>query len=396
VVWNDTIIVLTAVETEVSGLEGDGEGGGQPRRGGRRPRGTQTDRVHSFRVLSINREDGSVRWTRTAVEEMPTERRMHATSSWASNSPVTDGDHVIAYFGSRGLYCYDFEGNLKWKKRLGQMRKRSTHGEGQSPALFGSRLVVVQDHEGQSFITCLDKNTGRQLWRADRSEGTSWTTPWIMERGGKAQVLVNGHKAILSYDLETGKVLWSAAGMTQNVIPTPLVGDGMAFFMSGFRGTSLLAVHLSRASGFIMDTDSVAWKYGRNTPYTPSGLLHKGYLYFLRRNDSILTCLDASTGKPYFEAKRYREVGMVYASLLAAKDRLYMFGRKGPTLVFRIGPEPEILATNHLADLVSATPALVGRELIVRGHRNLYCLAEEGAPAAKDDDDGEDFSRRYR
>ncbi|MHC4501888.1 MAG: outer membrane protein assembly factor BamB family protein, partial [Planctomycetota bacterium] len=238
VVWGDTIFLQTAVATDRRGRPAGGGGGGGGRSHRRRgPPSVGTDRVHRFTVLAVDRTDGRILWQRVVREEMPRERT-HADGSWASPSPVTDGERVYAYFGSYGLYCLDMKGKIRWRKDLGRMQKRMSFGEGSSPALHGDRLAVLQDHEGQSFIVVLDKTTGRQIWRAERDEVSSWSSPLIVQAGGRAQVIASSSPAIRSYDLRTGKLLWKCTGLTLNVVATPVFADDMVFFMSGFRGNA--------------------------------------------------------------------------------------------------------------------------------------------------------------
>lgn len=377
VVWGDTIFVQTAVATDRRGRPA-GEGGGGRGRShrGRGPPSVGTDRVHRFTVLAVDRRDGRIRWQRVVREEMPRERT-HADGSWASGSPVTDGERVYAYFGSYGLYCLDVKGTLKWQKSLGRMQKRMSFGEGSSPALHGDRIAVLQDHEGPSFIVVLDKTTGREVWRAERDEVSSWSSPLIVDVGGRAQVIASATPAVRSYDLRNGKLLWKCTGLTLNVIPTPVYADDMVFVMSGFRGNALRAIRLSKARGTIDDTAAVAWSLDQHTPYAPSPVLHKGLIHFLDRNGAVLSCYEARTGKEHYAGRRFPDVGTVYASLTAAAGRVYLVGKKGTTLVIRHGPDCELLARNTLSDSFTASPAIVGREIILRGHRNLYCIAVE-------------------
>ncbi|MHC5040152.1 MAG: outer membrane protein assembly factor BamB family protein [Planctomycetota bacterium] len=391
IVWKDTIFVLSAVRTEKGGDPAPDDGGNPG--GHRRMRTLKADRIYAFVVLAYHRKDGRVLWKSTAVEEMPSDRT-HPDGTWASNSPITDGRCVYAYFGSRGLYCYDLKGELQWKKRLGTMNKRMSFGEGSSPALHGDTIVVLQDHEGPSFIVALDKRTGEERWRKARDEMTSWSTPLIVEHGGKAQVITSATKRIRSYDLENGEILWECRGMTFNPIPTPLYQDGLAFLMSGFRGSALLAIRLAEAKGDITGTDAIAWSWNKHTPYTPSGMLHGENLIFLRLNKAIVSCHDVKTGKAHYSNERFRDLGTVYASLVGAKDRFYAVGRRGNALVFKAGTKCEVLARNTLEDSFSATPAIVGKSIILRGEKNLYCLAKPGAgkpPEPDDDDEDEGF-----
>ncbi len=282
VIWADTIFVLTAIPTEkrAPGAPIADKAG--------RPPDIKPEFVQRFTILAINRKDGKTLWQRSLREELPHDGT-HATNTWASASALTDGEHVYAFFGSRGLYALDMKGNVKWEKDLGDMTIKLGFGEAASPALHGDRLVVNWDHEGESFIVALDKRTGKELWRTPREEKTSWSTPLVVEVGGRAQVITSATGRVRSYDLATGELLWHATGMTANVIPTPVHSDGLVFLTSGFRGNALLAVRLAEARGDITNSPAIVWRYDRDTPYVPSPLLYGGQLYVLKSNNGILT-----------------------------------------------------------------------------------------------------------
>jgi outer membrane protein assembly factor BamB len=376
IVWGDVIIVQSAVETDKRGKTEEEKP--PERRPGRR-RGmplVKTNKIHKFVVTAVSRKTGRTLWETTVREEMP-EDATHPTGTWASNSPVTDGEHLISYFGSRGLHCLDMEGKILWQKDLGVMKKRMSFGEGSSPALHKGKIVVVRDHEGQSFIAVYDKKDGKELWRADRNDRSGWATPLVVEQPSGAQIIVSATRRIISYDLDNGKILWDAGGMTQNVIPTPMEAKGIVYLMSGFRGSALLAIRLPKSKGDMYTADNLVWSHGQNTPYTPSGCLHEGYLYFLRANNAILSCHDAKTGKAHFAGERFQGLGMIYSSLVAAKDLIFVLARNGQALVFALGPECILLAQNTLQDGFSASPAIVGEDLILRGEKNLYCIREK-------------------
>ena len=252
IIWNNRIFVLTAIETEKQ-VENQAQ---VKKRFG--PPTTSTSNIHKFVIFAINRSDGQIVWQHTARKELPHEGR-HPTGTWASNSPVTDGEHVYAYFGSRGLYCYDMQGNLKWEKDLGDMSIKLSFGEGSSPVIYNDKIVVNWDHEGQSFIIALDKKTGQELWKVARDEKTAWATPLIVENNGQPQVVTSATSRIRSYDLTTGELLWESSGMTWNVIPSPVAANGMVYVMSGFRGNALQAINLSEAKGSIAGSKALVW-----------------------------------------------------------------------------------------------------------------------------------------
>ena len=350
-----------------------GPPGGPPGGGGGRGRGAAPDETYQFQLLCLDRATGKTLWQQTAIEQLPHEGH-HQDHGYASHSPVTDGSHVYAYFGSRGLHCYTLDGKLVWSKSLGRMQTRNGFGEGSSPLLTGDAIVINWDHEGADFIVCLDKKTGAERWRKERDEPTSWATPLAVEHDGKTQIVVSATNRIRSYDLATGDQIWECGGMTTNAIPTPLTGHGMLYAVSGFRGNAVLAIRLGR-TGDLTDTDAIAWKYETKAPYVPSALLEGDRLWFFSQNTGIISCLDAKTGKVLVDAARVEGLGGVYASPVTADGKIYLTGRNGEGIVLRAGPKLEILASNKLDEKFEASPALSGKEMLLRGHEFLYCLA---------------------
>ena len=374
IIWDNQIFVLTAIETDKQIKPEKGEQSQKRRRRG--PSIARTSNVHKFAIFAINRSDGQIVWQHTAREELPHEGT-HATGTWASHSPVTDGKHVYAYFGSRGLYCYDMKGNLRWDKDFGDMRVMAQLGEGSSPVLYKDKIVVTWDHQGQSFITALDKHTGKEFWKVARDEGTSWATPLIVESNGQPQVITSATGHVRSYDLATGQLLWESSGMTANVIPSPVAANDIVYVMSGYRGNALQAIRLSAAKDNIAGSKALVWTLDRDTPYTPSPLLYDDRLYFLKRNDGILACFNANTGDEHFSRQRLEGIKGVYASPVGAGGRIYIASRNGTTQVIKHDTQYEVLAINTLDDGFSASPAVVDNELYLRGEKNLYCIAEK-------------------
>lgn len=375
IIWGDQIFIATAIETDKVGKpKGKDEGQGrvhswmQP---------TITNKIHQFVVLSIDRRNGKILWQRKVREEWPEEERSHGLGSWASNSPVTDGEHVYAYFGSRGLYCLDMKGNVKWERDFGQMNKRMTFGEGSSPALYKDKIFVLWDHEGQSFLFALDKKTGKDVWKVERDEITSWSTPLVLEHNGKPQIITSASNSVRSYDLAAGELIWKCTGLTHNVIPHPMEANGIVYVASGFRGNAMFAIRLAGAKGDITGTDAIAWKLDKNTPYAPSLVLYQNLIYMLKSNNGILSCYDAANGKEYYSNQRLEGMGNVYASPVGVKDRIYFIGHKGTMYVIKHGTKFEVLAKNQLDDTFNASPAIVENEIYLRGYKNLYCIANK-------------------
>jgi outer membrane protein assembly factor BamB len=390
IVWKDRIFLLTAIETTetVAGTPdaapppppppptgGDQKGKGGRRGGGGFSGGMKPTKFHEFAVVALDRASGKIVWQKTARREVPHEGR-HATNSFASASPLTDGERLYASFGSRGLYCYDLDGKLLWEKDLGDMQTRNGFGEGSSPALAGGHLIVPWDHEAGSFIVGLDKKTGAEVWRKTRDERSSWSTPLVVEVGGKLQAIVAATTRTRCYDAATGEIIWEAGGLTPNTIPTPVTGHGLVFVMSGFQGNSIQAIKLT-ARGDVSDTASVVWNVRKSAPYVPSPVLSGERLYMSKTNDAYLSCLNALTGEVHYQDQKLEALrGGIYASPVAANGLLYVVGREGAVMVLKDSAKFEVVATNQLNDKIDASPVLVDRELFLRGHDYLYCIAE--------------------
>jgi len=330
-------------------------------------------------VLALDRRDGSILWQQTVRDELP-HASTHVSGTWASGSAITDGKHVIAFFGSGGLYGLDVQGKLLWRKDLGRMQVKHGHGEGASPALHGNTVVVNWDHEGDSFVIALDKRDGKQLWKVARDEGTSWSSPLILEHDGKTQVILAATERVRAYDLSSGKLIWECGGLSDNVVASPVAADGYVYFGSSYEKRSMLAIRLAGAKGDITGTDAVVWTRDRDTPYVPSPLLYQDTLCFLKHYQGILTCVKAKTGEPLIGPRRVRGIRNVYASPLGAAGRIYIVSLDGATAVLRNGGEFDLLALNRLEDSFAASPAVAGDALFLRGEKFLYCLAEDEKP----------------
>jgi outer membrane protein assembly factor BamB len=373
IIWGNQMILLSAVQTDIK-VETEEPEKDQSQNQWMSP--TSTEYIHEFVVLSVDKNNGKILWKTIVHEELP-HSNTHEFGSWASNSPVTDGVNIYAYFGSHGLYCLDKEGKILWERNFGQMEKVMSFGEGSSPILHEDKLIVLQDHQGQSILYVLDKKTGKDIWKIERDETSSWATPFIVEYNGKTQIVTSATKKIRSYDLINGEVVWECNGMTRNVIPSPVNANGMIYLMSGFRGSSLLAIDLSKAKGDITNSDAIAWQYDQNTPYTPSPVLMDGKLYFLKVNNGYLTCLDAKDGKELYSAEKLEGIQNIFASLVGVEDRIYVTGANGTFSVVKQGADFEVLSQNKLDDGFHASPVVIGNDLFLRGFKYLYCISEE-------------------
>lgn len=371
VIWGDRVFVVTGISDDATQKEKDATSDTPGRRGRRGGVLTNTE----FVLLCFDRKTGEELWRKTAVKTKP-HQGVHSTNNFASASPCTDGKHVYAFFGSRGLYCYTMDGQLVWKRDdFGKMDTRNAFGEGSSPTIAGDKIIVPWDHDGPSAIYALDKLTGKTIWKTERDEPTNWSTPLVIENGNEKQIVMNGQNFARAYDLESGNELWRCGGQTQRPCASAVHYDGLVFVGSGFRGSFLGAFRLN-GKGDIADTSNVVWSVNRDTPDIASPLLSEGRIYFYKGKSGVLSCLDAKTGQPHYSATRVPGLSNIYASPIAAGDYVFLTDRSGKTVVLKDGEEFEVVATNTVGETVDATPAPVGDQLFIRGERHLFCIQE--------------------
>lgn len=372
IVWGDKLIFQIAVQTDrrpeaaaAPAAPAGGRGGG-----GRAP-----TNLYEFRVVCLDRNTGKTLWQTQVKEAVPHEGH-HGDTGYASYSPVTDGTHVWASFGSRGVYCLTLDGEIKWEKELPRKRMRGTFGEGNSPLLVGDKLFVVGDQEDQSYIIAFNKDTGDIVWRKDRDEPSGWASPIAATVDGKTQVIVNAQNRIRAYDAETGEIIWQCGGQTSNVIPTPVLGHGMVFCTSGFGGSKLSAIKLGR-TGELTGTDAVVWEVKEHTPYVPSPLLYGEKVYVLSSNNAVVSCYNALTGKPYYTRQNMDQIRGIYASPIGVAGRVYFVGRNGVTYVIDNNSDSyKSLAINRLNDNIDSSPVVIGDTLYLKGKKFIYAIAE--------------------
>jgi len=376
VIWGDRIFLTTAVPTGAPPAAAPATpppAAPAPGARGGRGRGGGPQSEHKFEVLAFDRKSGKLLWEKVAKVATPHEGHHAQYGSFASNSAVADSKHVIAYFGSRGVYCYTHDGQLVWQKDFGPFNMYNTFGEGAWPALDGNRLILVLDHQGESFLVALDKNTGKELWKTPRLGGTNWAGPSIITHAGRKQIIIPATQEAAGYDLETGKQIWKATGLGQNTIPAAVVSDGVAIVMSGYRNPNLLAIKLGK-EGDLSGTDAILWQNQRGNSYTPSPVVHDGKLYMLT-DSGMLSCFDVKTGKPYYQQERLPKPYNFKASLVGANGKLYLASEQGDVIVVKMGEKFEVMATNTLEDQVFvASPAIADGELFLRSQNTLFCI----------------------
>jgi hypothetical protein len=257
------------------------------------------------------------------------------------------------------------------------MDKDEGFGEGSTPALYGDKLVIQRDHEGQSKLIALNHKTGKTVWEVKRDVNTSWSSPLVAKVEDSPQVITTATNWVHSYDLKSGQLIWECSGLSGYPIPTPIAAEGLVYVMNGYQGNLVSAIRPIEAKGNITGSEFIVWQYQKSGPYTPSALLVDDLLYFLKDERGRLTCLDAKSGKEFYFEQRLRETGHVLASPVGTRKQIYIVGQKGRTYVIKHGPQFEILAVNDLDDQFAASPAMVDNCLILRGTRYLYCLSDK-------------------
>jgi outer membrane protein assembly factor BamB len=374
VIWGNRIFITTAIPTGAPAPAAP-----QPETGRRRgfggPSGEQPE--HRLVVLCYDRRTGKQLWERTPRTVKPHEGYHPRYGSFASNSPVTDGKRVYTFFGSNGAWAWDLDGKLLWEYDPGvKMRMRGSFGEGMPSTLHGDTLLLTFDHDGDDFLVALDTATGKPKWRIERQEISNWSGPLVVEHAGVTEVITAAPTKVRSYDIKDGKLLWETSGLGANTIPVPVSAEGMVYVMSGFRDPNLLAIRLGRR-GDLTGTDAIVWTTNRGTSYTPSPVLHEGKLYMLT-DSGMLSCLDAATGKPYYDRTRLPGPANFKASPVAVNGRLYLSSEEGDVIVVRMGETFEVLAVNKLTDQsFVATPAVADGDLYLRSRTHLFCIREK-------------------
>lgn len=333
--------------------------------------------VHRFEVLCISKDTGKTLWVRVAKTARPHENYHPRYGSFASNSPVTDGRLLYAYFGSRGVFAYDLDGTLIWQKDLGiEMRKILQFGEGTAPVLHGDTLLLKLDHQGDSTIIALNKMTGEEIWRRHRDEISSWSAPLVVDYEGRTQAVVSGTTKTRSYDLATGEIIWEASGLGRNVIPNPVRQDSIVLVMSGYRAPNLQAILLG-GSGDITNSNRILWTNQRANSYTASPVLSQGRLYFVTDN-GFASCFNATDGTSYYHQQRLPGSPTLKASPVGAGDKIYIATENGTVIVLEMGEKFKTVAVNQMGNhSFIASPAIAGGEIFFRSETTLFAIDAE-------------------
>lgn len=347
-------------------------------------------------VVCLDRTTGAELWRQVAREFDPHEGfhfdgdpdSDRSLSSYANQSPVTDGEFLYVSFGSQGAYCYDFDGKLVWERdftdpETGQpvlMKVFNRFGESSSPALHGETLVFLFDHEGASFIEAVNKRTGETIWKKTREADTTWGSPLAFEHEGQAQVVVVATDWIMSYDLGTGEALWRCKGTSPHPVSSPVMGNGLLFAVSGSLNREIRVIRLG-GRGDLTDTDAVVWQMSKAASYDPTALLWGEEFYVVRdgglnRGSTQLSNFNAATGEPYYLQERLPGAYTVKASPIGAGNHVYLLSEEGDVIVIERGPEMKVASINPMEEMFLASPVAVNGELYLRGRKHLFCIAE--------------------
>lgn len=344
--------------------------------GGNRPEISQDP--HQWIAYGVDFESGEIAWQRDLHRGVPPTPR-HLKNSYASETPVTDGERVYAHFGYLGTWCLDVNGNEIWKREWKPYKVRHDWGTSASPVLHQGRLYIVNDNEDRSTLTCLDKATGQTIWEVERDELSNWSTPFVWENSARTEIITTGTGKVRSYDLD-GKLLWEFQGMSSIVIPMPFAGHGMLYVAAGYVGDQNRPVYAIRpgAKGDISLSDGehsnefIAWHQPQAAPYNPSPLLYKG-LYYTLYDRGFLTCHDAVSGKEVYGKQRFEAGANAFtASPWAYNDRIFCLSEDGDCFVVDHGTEYRLVGKNSIGELCMATPAIAQGSLVLRGGQHLY------------------------
>lgn len=389
ILWGDKLFVVTSVSTADTGKFPAGRQYDRPFSGGQDL--ADDTAKHLWKVYCLNKRTGKILWERTASEGVPKVKR-HMKNTHASSTPVTDGKYVVVFFESEGLFCYDFDGKLIWKKDLGIVDAgwffdpEYKWGAASSPIIYKGMVVLQCDMQKNSFIASFDLKTGKEIWRTNRDEKSSWGTPTVFEGKDRAIIVTNASKRIRGYDPLTGKELFELAGNPQITIPTPVIGHDLIFVASAYVSSYPIYAIKPTASGDITlpegkdSNEHIAWSKKRGGVYIPTPLVYGDYLY-LCSDKGVLSCYNARTGELIYQQRI--APGGYFASPVGADGKLYFAGEDGDVFVVKAGAQYELLATNPIGEAMLATPAISEGMIYVRTISHVYGIGDATAARAK-------------
>ena len=376
VIWEDKLFVSTAISASGKdglkiGLYGDIDE-------------DPDHSVHQFKVYCLNKKTGEILWEQTAYEGVPITNR-HTKSSHANPTPATDGKYLVVFFGSQGLFCYDLDGQLIWKKDLGRLNAGPftdpdvEWGMAASPIIYKDRIIVQCDVVEQSFIASFDLHSGNEIWRQNRDENASWGSPTIYDNQEPTQIIVNGWKHMGGYNFETGEIIWKMSGGGDAPSTTPVVAHDHIFINNAHGRYSPIYVVKPTASGDITlgkeetSNEHIVWSIKRGGSYLQTPLIYGDYLYNLRGN-GVLTVFKALTGEVMYKVT----IGMqaFTSSGVASDGKVYFSSEQGTVYVIKAGPEYKLLSKNSMGDICMSTPAIDTKAIYFRTQHYVIAIAE--------------------
>ncbi len=377
IVWADHIFITTAVSSLGDGsfkhgLYGDGDA-------------SEDKSVHQWKVYAVDKKNGKILWEQTTYEGVPREKR-HIKATYANSTPVTNGRCVIASFGSQGLYAFDLNGRLLWKKDLGVLNAGAYDapdyewGTASSPIIYRNLVIVQCDTQNEDFLLAVDIASGKTVWKTTRDELPSWGTPAIYPGKNRVELITNASSFIRGYDPETGKELWRLGGSSKITAPTPIFSEDLIIVASGRRPEAPIFAIRAGASGDITlaegqtSNSHIAWSKKQRGSYMPTPLIYREHLYVLS-NQGILDCYNLKTGEEIYRQRLSHRGGGFSASPVAADGKIYLPSEDGEIFVVEAGPQFELLATNPMGELLMATPALSSGMMFVRTQHHLFAIS---------------------
>lgn len=378
IVWGDRVYIVTADGGRDASLRIGLYGDIQP---------VDEKFPHKWQVLCLDKKTGSILWTRTAHEGVPIIKR-HTKATHANATPATDGKHVVAFFGAEGLYCYDADGTLKWKKDFGPidsgffMVPAAQWGFAASPILVDGRVVVQVDVQKDSFVAMFDVADGREIWRTRRDDVPSWSTPTLSRAGGRTQIVCNGFREIAGYDFATGKNLWTLDGGGDIPVPTPIVAHDLIFLASAHGPRAPVGAVRPSASGDLELPDEdggnrhIAWWKDRIGVYMQTPIVVGDFLYGCRDN-GVLICWHARSGQEVYKQRLGTGSTGFTASPIAVGGVLYFTSEEGDVHVVKAGDTFEKIAVNPLGEPCMATPAASEGVLYFRTRGHVVAIGEK-------------------
>ncbi len=372
-IWGNQLFITTAIQGEhVPGRVAPDHLDFNLKPGYLHPDAAGVDYKNTLKVLAYDTRDGKLQWERTAYDGLMYDNK-HKKNTYASPTIATDGKLLYAFFEAAGVYAYDLKGTLVWKASVGDIAKAGL-GPGTSPVLFEDLLILQCDQEmgTGSAIIALDKKTGKQVWRVDRTTRRSWATPLVVQSGGRAELVASGAETVIGYDPRTGKELWRAPGVQSHPIPSIVAGHGLIFATAG-NGAKVAIAIKAGSNGQLKENEGIVWRYNKGTAYVPSPILFGDDLY-LMTEAGLITCLDARTGTVKYEGGRPPVATSFKSSLVAYGDRVLQTSEEGDTFVIKAGATHEVLRTNSVGEPVWASLAFARDTIFIRGDKHLFAI----------------------